>query len=546
MQLGYQQHSRHTVLVVDDERRIRDTFSHLLSKEGYEVLTAADGEEALAQLEEKLPCLLLTDVMMPGMDGLTLCRRIKQNPRSAYLPVVFVTAKISDKDLQEGIAAGAVDYVKKPFDRGEVLMRVRNQILLHESLMRLTKTEQQLQVISKAAQDAVVVMDSNGRVSHWSRAAELIFGYSSDEALGQDFHSMLIPEQVVDGFSPNKPRLLKICKTGSLSNAVEVEAYGKGGQKIPAELSLSGIEVDEEWCTVAIVRDISERKRIEVELRHAQKLEAVGQLAAGIAHEINTPAQYVGDSITYLRSSFEDLRSAIAVYREMFDAIPTSALPEQLRDRVQQVEQSADLAYHLEQSPLAFERTIEGLDHVASIVNAMKEFAHQDRSDQSIANINRAIENTLTIAHGEYKYVAEVVTELSDLPLVVCHVGDLSQVFLNLIVNAAHAIEDVVGRTGDKGRITVRSVADGDRVRVEVADTGIGIPEGVRSRIFDPFFTTKEVGRGSGQGLAIAHSIVVDKHQGTLEVDTAEGQGTTFTITLPIDGRSTTQPEASA
>jgi PAS domain S-box-containing protein len=277
----------------------------------------------------------------------------------------------------------------------------------------------------------------------------------------------------------------------------------------------------------------ADRKRMEVELRMAQKLEAVGQLAAGIAHEINTPIQFVGDSLQFLKESFESLDRLLLVYREVCSTVTAVPAGAALLERLERAEHDADLAYVRERVPAACERTLEGVERVTSIVRAMKEFAHP-QTDQAPADLNRALTTTLTVARNEYKYVAEVQTDLEELPLVVCNLSDLNQVFLNLIVNAAHAIEDVLA-PGELGTIRVGTARDGDAVLVTIADTGGGIPHRVRTRIFDPFFTTKDVGRGSGQGLAIARS-VVDKHGGTIGLHTVPGKGTTFTIRLPIAG----------
>jgi len=191
--------------------------------------------------------------------------------------------------------------------------------------------------------------------------------------------------------------------------------------------------------------------------------------------------------------------------------------------------------------PGSFESCHDGISRITTIVRAMKEFAHPDQREKGDANLNQALRTTLAVAKNEYKYVADVTTELGDLPPVLCHVGDLNQVFLNLIVNAAHAIGDVVGKSGGKGTIRITTSQEGDQVRIDIADTGAGIPEAIRPRIFDPFFTTKEVGKGTGQGLSIARSIVVTKHHGSLTFESEVGKGTTFTIRLPIGDSSNLQ-----
>ena len=278
----------------------------------------------------------------------------------------------------------------------------------------------------------------------------------------------------------------------------------------------------------------ADSKRMELELRVSQKLDAVGQLAAGIAHEINTPIQFVGDSVHFLQDGFEDLQRLLADYREACATMTTGPQGEALMARLERAGEDADLAYLEERIPAAFKRTLEGVERVASIVRAMKEFAHP-QTEQAPADLNRALLTTLTVARNEYKYVADVETSLGTLPLVVCNLSDLNQVFLNLIVNAAHAIEDAQAGRSEKGAIRIATSLDGESAVITISDTGSGIPSDVRTRIFDPFFTTKAVGRGSGQGLAIARTIV-DRHAGTLTFDSQVGAGTTFTIRLPVAG----------
>jgi two-component system NtrC family sensor kinase len=280
-----------------------------------------------------------------------------------------------------------------------------------------------------------------------------------------------------------------------------------------------------------------EKGRLEDQLRQSQKLQAVGQLAAGIAHEINTPAQFVGDSIQFLEDSYAPTRQLIAAYREALAALPATPELADWRARMAAMEAEADIDFVLENVPAALHDAQDGVSRISSIVRAMKEFAHPDEAEKAAADLNRALEATLTIARNEYKYVADVETDFGELPPVLCHMGDLNQVFLNLLVNAAHAIGDVVGKTGAKGQIRVRTAREGNAARIEIADSGGGIPAAIRERVFEPFFTTKPVGKGSGQGLAIAHAIVVGKHGGVLSFESREGQGTTFIILLPLDGR---------
>lgn len=299
-----------------------------------------------------------------------------------------------------------------------------------------------------------------------------------------------------------------------------------------------------------IVRDVSEQRRVarqleqeqlvcermEMEMRATQKLEAVGQLAAGIAHEINTPTQFASDSVHFLRDAIEAQQALIERSRDLKARCLRGEDPHVLAEEFDRVERDLDLEYLMEQGPVAAANAIEGLSRIAAIVRAMKEFSHPDASEKSPADLNAALKNTLMVARNEYKYIAEIEAEYGELPEVPCHLGALNQVFLNLIVNAAHAIGEKNRNSSQIGRIGIRTQVEEGSVRIDIADTGTGIPESLRERVFEPFFTTKEVGRGTGQGLAIARSIVCGRHGGTIEFETTVGQGTTFIVRIPLKG----------
>ena len=292
-----------------------------------------------------------------------------------------------------------------------------------------------------------------------------------------------------------------------------------------------------EFANATLQAEIADRNKMEILLRHAQKMESIGQLAAGIAHEINTPTQYIGDNTRFLQDAFADIHKLLGDYDKLFQAAEAGVVPPELLALVKSAAATADVAYLGEEIPKAIGQSLQGLQRVSKIVSSMKEFSHPGTTEKTAIDLNRAIESTLTVATNEWKYVANIVTDFdATLPAVHCLPGEFNQVVLNMVVNASHAIADVVGDGScGKGTITVSTRCDGDWVEVRIGDTGTGIPEEIRRKIFDPFFTTKGVGKGTGQGLAIAHSVTVDKHGGVIEVESEVGKGTTFIIRLPIN-----------
>jgi signal transduction histidine kinase len=290
-----------------------------------------------------------------------------------------------------------------------------------------------------------------------------------------------------------------------------------------------------EATTVRLRTEIAHSAKMEVELRQAQKLEAIGRLAAGIAHEINTPIQFIRDSCQFLSEGVNQLNDGVNDYRQIVRELadgglaPADALAGSVR-----IDEEHDLSYLRDNLSGSAVLALDGLQRIADIVAATKDFAYPHQKEKVVTDINKAIESTLIISNSHTRYVALVVCELGQLPEVRCHRGELNQVILNLIVNAAHAIGDVVKDTGNRGTITIKTWAETDRVRFSISDTGTGMTPEVLEKIYEPFFTTKPVGMGTGQGLAIARSAIVDTHGGTIDVSSEVGVGTTFTISLPI------------
>jgi len=287
---------------------------------------------------------------------------------------------------------------------------------------------------------------------------------------------------------------------------------------------------------VCIVRDVTEQRALAQQLTQSQKLGAIGQLAAGVAHEINTPMQFIGDNLHFARGAIADLLSLVDLLRTTVEeATSAPARPERLAE-LAQAESELDFDYARQTLPTTIERSLAGVERVTKIVRAMKSFAHPDGSRMKPTDLRALIESTVMVATNEWKYVADVELDLdSSLPPVPCIGGELNQVVLNLIVNASHAIADVVGASGEKGKISISAASEATYAVIRVSDSGTGIPEHARAKVFEPFFTTKEVGKGTGQGLAMAYNCVVNRHRGSIDFETELGKGTTFVIRLPLD-----------
>lgn len=318
----------------------------------------------------------------------------------------------------------------------------------------------------------------------------------------------------------------------------ETRFQRKDGSIYLAKVNLHRSYATEPAVFVAIVEDITERKKLEEQLSQSRKLESIGQLAAGVAHEINTPIQFIGDNILFVQDFFGDVNQLIEPYGEILQSIKEGAgalSPEKIAELEENFEK-LDYEYTSREVPKALSDSMDGIKRVSDIVSAMKEFSHPGQAQsKTMTQINHSLETTLTVSANEWKYVAEVEKQLDpDLPMVECLPGELNQVFLNLIVNASHAIDESNSDKGvEKGTITLATSSDDEWVEIRIKDTGNGIPAEVAERIFEPFFTTKGVGKGTGQGLSIAHNIVVTGHQGQLFFETEQGKGTTFVVRLP-------------
>ncbi len=397
--------------------------------------------------------------------------------------------------------------------------------------------------ILSAISAVLIGIDKQGRVKKWNQVAEAAFGISLAGVKGQPLQRC--------GVKWDWDAVMEAIETSKLQKEpVQIEniRYERADTKegflaFTINPIIKNVATNEVSGFLLLGKDITETRLLENQLMQAQKLESIGQLAAGVAHEINTPIQFLGDNSRFLQESFEDLQKVLDGYSKLIDDTPQTNTQNEQCQKVRSIIQEVDLDYLIQEIPKSIEQSLEGIERVASIVRAMKEFSHPGVEGKTPIDINAAIESTITISRNEWKYVAEIEKDFDQKkPIVSCFAGKINQVVLNLIVNAAHAVADVAGKDGNvTGTIRLSTHVNGEWVEIQIADSGAGIPDHICNKIFDPFFTTKEVGKGTGQGLSIAHNVVVNEHGGTISFETELGKGTTFIIRLPLLEKEETQ-----
>jgi PAS domain S-box-containing protein len=446
-------------------------------------------------------------------------------------PLIGSIEHITRNGLTRWVTASKVRVRDEAHNENLIVGISRDMTEWKNTVEALEESEESFRLLFEAIPQAVWVYDVETLgFLKVNEAACRRYGYSPEEFEGAT---------VIDLHPPAEAGRLRALLAEIFACAGQSPPQGawqhrtRAGDLLDVEVYSRLLRFRDRPAVLAVVQDVTDRKRLELELQQSQRLEAVGHLAAGIAHEINTPIQFVGDNLHFLDESFASHSLAMEKYHLLLrESVKAGAVPGAVLESWERALEAADMEYLTTEVPAALKQSLDGVERVATIVRAMKAFAHPGQKEKVAADLNRALADTLTVARNELKYVAEIETDFGELPPVVCHLGDLNQVFLNLLVNAAHAIGTVMKDTGVKGRIRVQTRADGDQVTVSISDTGCGIPAAIRSRVFDPFFTTKEVGRGTGQGLALARTIV-EKHGGRITFEPNPPQGTTFVVIVP-------------
>lgn len=564
------QKSASTILTVEDDLVLRKGISSYLRKKGFRVLEADDGAEALKLFRTESPDLILSDLCMPNLDGLELLSVVREE--NANTPFIMLSGIGTKSDVITALRVGAWDYLVKPLeDMGFLYHAIDKALeracLIEEAkgykehlektvLARTFELERQTRELEEEVQerktaeiqiaqakkewentfdaisDIITIQDKDMRIVRANKAAHKFFQANWGDLNGKYCYQLFSDTSEP---CPGCPMLDTIEDSGNRCKEITHKKLGKIFSVSSSVILTDSGDID---YLVHFARDITEQKKFEEELSQAHKMEAIGTLAGGIAHEINTPTQYVGDNTRFLKEAFDDLNPLLLKYQTLVNVVREGGATEVLLQDIETTAESIDLPDLLEEIPTSIHQNLEGVKSISKIVRSMKEFSHPSTEEKSPVDINRAIESTITVAQNEWKYVAEVKTEFdTNLPPVPCFQGELNQVILNMIINAAHAISDVVrDGSNEKGVITVQTRRDGDWAEIRIADTGTGIPEENRTLIFNLFFTTKEVGKGTGQGLAISHSVIVEKHGGELDFETQSGKGTTFIIRLPLEG----------
>lgn len=561
-----------SILVIDDNESIHRDFAKVFASnstssdlqeldaalfgdtdespasESYDLSFASQGKEGLEVLEtamnkdQPFGAAFVDMRMPPGWNGVETIEQLwKVDPD---LQVVICTA-YSDKSWEEIVGqlghSEKLLILKKPFDNIEVVQLAHSlaekRKLLETSKRQLEKKQQELteaqrdaEVLVQSMSNALICLSEDGIISRWNSVASQLFEVTSEDAIGQHFSSLpiewvdkkAVDDALFDSFVLQKHAEFQY-----------IDSVGVTRTIVTTVCPL--LHESKSDARLVMATDVTKQKSMQTQLDQALRMESVGQLAAGVAHEINTPMQYIGDNVRYVAKSMKKLENVFERLPELLDAEVTTERIEEIREEVLGSIKLSKIKSTLVQIPDALNDSIEGVASVSKIVAAMKEFTHPGSDQKSEVCINHVLESTITVAKNEWKYVSEIETSFEkEICKIEALPSELNQAFLNIIVNASHAISDRVS-AGDiaKGMIKISTSAAADHVLVTIEDNGGGIPAAVRDKVFEPFFTTKEVGKGTGQGLSVAFTVIKKKHGGNVSFTVEEGVGTTFMVKLP-------------
>lgn len=523
---------------------------HRLELEQYVIEHAHGFDDAEGLLEDNDFDAVLLDLATPVGRGAAVLKRLIA--LAANIPIIVLTQTEDENAGDMAVQAGAQDFLVKSRINGDVLRRVirysidrvrfRQDVdgLAREIAHRkriadaLSDSQNRMMAINESLFEGVLVFDENGHIALSNHAGDRLLGGEDDR----------LPSRVLDEVlrlvQDEQPVLFKdgpfrkvIADAAGIDDDDAVFIRSDGRPLAVAYACVPLLEKDGVQGAILSFRDIGAFKQAQRDALQASKLASVGQLAAGIAHEINTPIQYIGDNLRFLSNAFQSITGLLKRSEQLLGGLEGEAA-EQARIALARAKDQADADYLMENIPEATRQSLEGAGQVARIVLAMKEFSHPGERAKAEVDLNRSVENTVAVSRNEWKQWAALETKLDEaLPRVNCLAGEINQVLLNLVVNAAHAIEEA-GR-GGQGKIRVETRRfDEEHVEITVEDNGVGMTEAVIEQIFDPFFTTKRIGKGTGQGLTICRDVIVNKHGGRISVDSTPGAGSRFSVILPI------------
>ncbi len=412
-------------------------------------------------------------------------------------------------------------------EKAEAMERERE---LQRIESRSKQNEERMRRIIDAAYDALVVFDTRGKITTFSSRAVELFGTPVEQAIGKSIRSFLEYDRIINDLSAGRPK-----DSSNVASCGVVESIAKhsDGTSIPVEVSLSMSRFDNRPEFHAFIHDMRTRKAIQARMMHLEKMESIGKLSAGLAHEINTPLQFIGDNVSFLRDAIHDLVPIVLEARRFVALEDKSDFQ---TDRIAELLEKADLDFLLEQMEPAIQSTIDGLSTVSSITSAMKEYANPNSGSHTNVDLAKILSNCITISRNTWEKVADLEADLGDTEISVDGIAsELGQSLMGMIMNAADTIREKIEKgTYERGTIHIRLKEVDSEARIEIEDNGMGIPEAIRSKIFDPFFTTRDVGQGTGQGLTVLHAVIVEKHKGRVQFQSKEGAGTCFSISLPM------------
>ena len=506
----------------------------------------APGIETRSESVRRVPCehcpwwmgrlRSLRSIVVPDVGGLHAdASREREVLEAQGVKSIVAVPMVLDGDLVGFIGLDAVgrlrDWSPEDMDVLEAYSRIMVGVLEGRRMQdALRRNERKYRDLVENLSEGIWLLDGEGTTMFANPSLARMLGCSLDDLEGASVFDFL------DESHRDMMRDRLAARQRGKSEQYETEFERRGGGKVFAFVSASPfLDEDGEYLgSRALVTDMTHLKELRQELLRAQKLESIGQLAAGIAHEINTPTQYVINNLDFLQEAFAAFGEVLQALDPLLEAVASGGDAAGHAERLKHRMEELGIGYFVSETPDSITDSMQGLERVTTIVKGVKQFAYPSSGTMESVDINEAIRSTITVSTNEWKYVADLDADLDpDLPLVPLLLGEFNQVLLNLITNAAQAIgEGLAG--GGKGRITVSTRHDGDWVEVRVADNGPGIGDDIRERIFDPFFTTKPVGKGSGQGLSICHTIVVEKHKGAIACESEPGRGSTFIIRLPL------------